>query len=73
MACINAIGKNAFELLNHCFTRDITTLEIGRCVYGAFLDIQGHCIDDAIVYKVSESKFMVCVNAGMGGGNCPAS
>lgn len=67
MACLNVNGKNAFELINYCFTRDITTLQAGRCVYGAFLNAQGHCIDDAIVYKFFDTSFMICVNAGMGG------
>ncbi|WP_299982847.1 aminomethyl transferase family protein [Desulfobacula sp.] len=66
MACINVNGNDAFELINYCFTRDITTLKQGRCVYGAFLNSEGHCIDDAIVYKFSDVFFMICVNAGMG-------
>lgn len=66
MACIKITGTNAFDLLNYCFTRDISNLLTGRCVYGAFLDNAGHCIDDAIVYKFSDESFMVCVNAGMG-------
>ena len=66
MACINVNGNNAFELINYCFTRDIATLKQGRCVYGAFLNSEGHCIDDAIVYKFSDIFFMICVNAGMG-------
>ena len=67
MACITLEGDGAFELLNFCFTRNIDSLKPGRCVYGAFLDDNGHCIDDAIVYKFSWDRFMVCVNAGMGG------
>jgi aminomethyltransferase len=67
MACINVDGKDSFALLNFCFTRDISSLLPGRCVYGAFLDTGGHCIDDAIVYKFTDTRFMVCVNAGMGG------
>ncbi|MCF8092998.1 MAG: aminomethyltransferase family protein [Desulfotignum sp.] len=67
MACITVDGKDAFSLLNFCFTRDLTPLAEGRCVYGAFLDEKGHCLDDAIVYKFSDKGFMVCVNAGMGG------
>ncbi|MBW2653712.1 MAG: aminomethyltransferase family protein [Deltaproteobacteria bacterium] len=66
MACINVNGNDAFELINYCFTRDITTLKQGRCVYGAFLSSDGYCIDDAIVYKFSDNFFMICVNAGMG-------
>ncbi len=66
MACIYVKGENAFDLLNLCFTRDISSLARGRCVYGAFLDAEGFCIDDAIVYKFTDTSFMVCVNAGMG-------
>lgn len=70
MACISVEGNQgqpqAFDLLNYCFTRDITDLAAGRCVYGAFLDQKGHCIDDAIVYKFNDHQFMICVNAGMG-------
>ncbi|MBC8440279.1 MAG: aminomethyl transferase family protein [Deltaproteobacteria bacterium] len=66
MACINVSGNDSFDLINYCFTRDIAALENGRCVYGAFLDTNGHCLDDAIVYKFNSTFFMICVNAGMG-------
>ena len=66
MAYIIVDGKDAFSLLNYCCTRDLTPLAEGRCVYGAFLDEKGHCLDDALVYKFSDIGFMVCVNAGMG-------
>lgn len=66
MACIFVSGEESFKLINFCFTRDISTLNPGRCVYGAFLTKEGHCIDDAIVYKYSDAFFMICVNAGMG-------
>ena len=66
MACLLVSGKKSLDLLNYCFTRDIAPLAPGRCVYGAFLNDQGHCIDDAIVYRFDLSRFMVCVNAGMG-------
>lgn len=66
MSCVRVQGKDAPALLDFCFTRQIGDLSSGRCIYGAFLDAQGHCIDDAIVYKFSDVSFMVCVNAGMG-------
>jgi aminomethyltransferase len=67
MACVGVQGTDAFALLNFCFTRDLASLAVGRSVYGAFLNEKGHCLDDAIVYKFSDTEFMVCVNAGMGG------
>ncbi len=66
MACIDLSGKDSHALINHCFTRDITSLKAGQCVYGAFLNEKAHCIDDAIVYKFTDTNFMICVNAGMG-------
>ncbi len=66
MACITCKGKDAFNLIQFCFTRDIKSLKTGRCVYGAFLDKKGYSIDDAIVYKFSNELFMICVNSGMG-------
>ncbi len=67
MACVAVEGPDAFSLLNFCFTRDLAPLAVGRCVYGAMLNEKGHCLDDAIVDKLSDTQFMVCVNAGMGG------
>ena len=66
MACITITGKDAFDLLQLCFTRDISSLADGRCVYGAFLNEKGHSLDDAIVYKFGAEDYMICVNSGMG-------
>jgi len=74
MAGITVHGKDARELLQWCFTRHLdgcsgnrcTPLSDGELVYGAFLDPQGWCIDDAIVYQFSFDRFMVVVNASMG-------
>ncbi|MFH1154653.1 MAG: aminomethyltransferase family protein [Pseudomonadota bacterium] len=66
MACVMVSGPGAFALLQRCHTRDLLSLKTGRCVYGAVLNSKGHVIDDAIVYRLAETNFMVCVNAGMG-------
>jgi len=66
MACILVRGPDALSLLQLCFTRDIASLNSGRCAYGAILNPNGHVMDDAIVYRFSRSSYMVCVNAGMG-------
>jgi aminomethyltransferase len=75
MATIRVFGKDAFELLQWCFTRDLNAcvgkdsapLTDGKCVYGLFLDEHGHAIDDSIVYKIMDGEYMVEVNASMGG------
>lgn len=66
MASLKVEGRDALALLQHCFTRDIAGLQDGRCVYGAFLNEEGHCLDDALVYRYGAGDFGVVVNAGMG-------
>ncbi|WP_372682268.1 aminomethyl transferase family protein [Desulfosarcina sp.] len=75
MAAVTVAGSGAADLLQYCFTNDLKAcmgpsrkpLSPGRCVYGAFLDENGHTIDDAIVFFVAAGSYMVVVNAGMGG------
>jgi len=75
MAAVTVSGKGGFELLQHCFTRDLRAcvgrgkapLFPSRCVYGAFLNQRGEAIDDAIVYQFDQESYMIVVNAGMGG------
>jgi aminomethyltransferase len=74
MAVVTVKGTGAFDLLNKCFTRDLSAcvgkdnnpISDGRCVYGAFLNQEGRCIDDAITYKIQDNDFVVVINAGMG-------
>ena len=75
MATIRVFGKDAYDVLQWCFTRnldacvgkDAAPLTDGKCVYGAFLDEHGMAIDDSIVYKLKDGEYMVEVNASMGG------
>jgi aminomethyltransferase len=75
MAAVTVAGAGAADLLQYCFTNDLDAcmgpsknpLSPGRCVYGAFLDANGHTIDDAIVFFIEDGSYMVVVNAGMGG------
>ncbi len=75
MAAVTITGTDSPALLQKCFTNDLDAcvgpsrkpLSPGRCVYGAFLDEDGHTIDDAIVFFLEADRFMVVINAGMGG------
>ena len=75
MAVVTLEGAGSRSLLQKCFSKDLeqciglgkTPLAKGRSVYGLFLSEQGHVIDDSIVSQVSDSLYMVVVNAGMGG------
>lgn len=74
MSMLSLHGTQARKLLQHCFTKDLDRcmgtglkpLYPGRCVYGVFLHRNGHVLDDAIVFMLSETDYLVVVNAGMG-------
>jgi aminomethyltransferase len=74
MSVLSMSGPGAFDLLQMCFTKDLTAcvgrdktpLRPGKCVYGAFLTEPGEVIDDAIVFQNSPEAYTVVVNAGMG-------
>lgn len=75
MAVVTVAGAEARALLQHCFSKDLERctgakklpLAAGRCVYGVFLNPDGTVLDDAIVYQLAATAYMVVVNAGMGG------
>ncbi|MBE0584073.1 MAG: aminomethyl transferase family protein [Desulfofustis sp.] len=74
MAVLTVTGDDARSLLQHCFTRDLRScigvppgpLKTGRCVYGLFLKENGTVLDDAIISQLTDARFMVVVNSGMG-------
>jgi glycine cleavage system T protein (aminomethyltransferase) len=74
MSIVTVRGPGSFELLQFCFSKDLNAclkkntlpLRPSRCVYGAFLDVHGWVIDDAIVYQIDHENYMTVVNAGMG-------
>ena len=57
-------GKNAAEALGRAVSNNIATLKPGRCRYGFLLNEQGGVLDDLIVYRLKEDRFMLVVNAG---------
>ena len=75
MSVITVKGSGARDLLQFCFTKNLSAcigkdqkpLASGKSVYGAFLNEKGEVIDDAIVFQIYDSLYMVVVNAGMGG------
>jgi glycine cleavage system T protein (aminomethyltransferase) len=75
MAAVLISGPDAFDLLQLCFTNDLSgcvgksknALSPGRCVYGAYLNEKGEVIDDTIINMLEENSYMAVVNAGMGG------
>jgi aminomethyltransferase len=74
MAGVVVSGPDARVFLNWMFTKDLSRclglktkpLVPGRCAYGAFLDENGHVVDDSIIFQLTDEQYMVYVNAGMG-------
>ncbi len=73
MATINIEGPGSYQLLQQCFSRDLSLtgkqgkgFSIGKAIYGVFLDTDGYLIDDAVLFKTGNERFLVCINAGKG-------
>lgn len=63
MGVFEASGPTAAEFLNVVTTNDVTTLAIGESQYSYFLLPDGGVVDDLMVYRRGEDRFMVVVNA----------
>ena len=49
--------------IDYALTHSVENLESGKCKYGFILNEQGGIIDDAILYRLAEERFMLVVNA----------
>ena len=56
-------GDNAINLLQYICSNDISKIKIGKAQYNYFPNHKGGIIDDLIVYRLEENKFMLVVNA----------
>lgn len=49
--------------LDNIVTQTLADMPVKTCRYGTMLNTQGGVIDDLIVYKISDAKWMIVVNA----------
>ncbi len=63
MGVLEFTGKDAGDFLNTITTNDIDRLKPASAQYSYVLDAAGNVLDDIIVYRRAEDKFMVVVNA----------
>ncbi|MBQ0081622.1 MAG: glycine cleavage system aminomethyltransferase GcvT [Alistipes sp.] len=56
-------GEGCIEFLQHITSNDISKLYDGKAQYSCFPNGKGGIVDDIIVYRFSELKYMICVNA----------
>jgi glycine hydroxymethyltransferase len=63
MGVLQAEGPFASAFLDSVCGNDIGTLKIGESCYTHFLDPDANVIDDTLVYRRAEEKYLVVVNA----------
>src|SRR5205809_3480093 len=56
-------GRDANEWLNTMLTNNVGKLDVGKGQYTFLLNESGGIIDDLIVYRIGEQKFLLVVNA----------
>ncbi len=56
-------GPKAFGLLQYICSNDISKISIGKAQYNYFPNETGGIVDDLIVYRLEEEKYLLVVNA----------
>ena len=63
MGDITIEGRDAQEFLTYLFPTDISKEPVGKAIYSAYLNQEANMIDDTIIYKLEENKYLVVPNA----------
>jgi len=56
-------GNSALDFVQHITVNDASQLTLGRVQYSAMCYPNGGIVDDLLVYKLAENKYMLVVNA----------
>ena len=56
-------GEDAVNFADYLVTNDIKNAPFGKAIYSPLCRENGTIIDDLIVYKLSEQRILICVNA----------
>jgi aminomethyltransferase len=63
MGQIRFEGPHALEFLQWVTTHDVSRLEPGAAQYSLLCDEQGGVLDDVIVYRLAQTRYLMVVNA----------
>lgn len=63
MGEIIVTGEDATRFVNYIFTNDVSSAAPGQCLYGMMLNNRGGVVDDLLVYKFSETRYLLVINA----------
>lgn len=64
MTVVDISGDDAIPWLQHLLTNDVAKLKPWQALYSCLCNEQGGVIDDLIVYKITDTRFRLVVNAG---------
>lgn len=56
-------GKDAETFINYIVTNDVTKIKVNQAQYTAMCYQDGGTVDDLLVYKLADQKFLLVVNA----------
>ena len=56
-------GEKALDLLQYIASNDVSKLFDGKVQYATMPNGKGGIVDDILIYKFSDTKYMLCVNA----------
>ena len=63
MGVCDASGPNALAFLDLITANDVTALEIGNSHYNYLLGVDGVPIDDMMIYRIGEERYLIVINA----------
>ncbi len=63
MGVFDFLGPNACGFLDLVTTNDVARLQVGESHYSYLLSPQGQVIDDIMIYRLAEDRYMMVVNA----------
>jgi glycine hydroxymethyltransferase len=63
MGVCDASGPNACAFLDMITANDVSALEVGNSHYNYLLGIDGIPIDDMMIYRIEEERYLIVINA----------
>lgn len=57
------LGPNAFNLVQYLTSNDVAALYNGKVQYSCFPNFEGGIVDDLLVYRFNDEKYLLVVNA----------
>lgn len=64
MVQLRVQGEDADNLLNRILPIDVSQVKVGQCKYTLLLTPEGTVLDDLILMKITESEYILVLNAG---------